>query len=143
VLAIFFVTLAVGLNGAHFASFQVNHIDIAPNHAGVMMGVTNGFANLCGIAAPYAAGVIIRNGTDTIQSWRLIFLIAAAAYFVDNIFYLLFASGKEQPWNKSLDSEDYGTSNDRDPLLQDESTRPGVGVSRRNSPVSRGDYDSN
>jgi len=58
------LTLAVGINGAAWASFQVNHIDIAPNHAAVMMGVTNGFANLCGIAAPYVAGVIINDGVS-------------------------------------------------------------------------------
>jgi len=58
------LTLAVGLNGACYASFQVNHIDLAPNHAAVMMGFTNGFANLCGIAAPYVAGVIIRDGVS-------------------------------------------------------------------------------
>lgn len=45
-----------------FTAFQVNHIDIAPSHAAVMMGITNGFANLCGIAAPYVAGVIINDG---------------------------------------------------------------------------------
>jgi len=49
-----------------FLAFQVNHIDLAPAHAAVMMGFTNGFANLCGIAAPYVAGVIINDGVSTL-----------------------------------------------------------------------------
>ena len=30
----------------------------------------------------------------------MIFLIAAVIYFFDNIFYLIFASGVEQSWNR-------------------------------------------
>jgi hypothetical protein len=90
-------------NICSFAAFQVNHIDIAPNHAAVMMGVTNGFANLCGIGAPYVAGVIINDG-GSLDRWKMIFFISAFIYIFDNIIYLLFASGEEQPWNRNESS---------------------------------------
>ncbi|CAG7835921.1 unnamed protein product [Allacma fusca] len=134
-LALFLLTAAVGLNGAHFSAFQVNHIDIAPNHAGVMMGITNGFANLCGIAAPYTAGVITKDGSS-LESWRLIFLIAAGIYFTDNLFYLMFASGEEQPWNRDPaeknEVDDFVTR----PLLSDTSPGP----QRRISPTTARGY---
>jgi MFS transporter, ACS family, solute carrier family 17 (sodium-dependent inorganic phosphate cotransporter), member 5 len=38
---------------------QVNHIDLAPNFAGVAMGFTNCLANICGFLAPYVVGVMV------------------------------------------------------------------------------------
>jgi len=37
---------------------QVNHVDLSPNYAGTLMGLTNTAANVCGFLAPYVAGVI-------------------------------------------------------------------------------------
>ena len=37
----------------------MNHIDIASNHAGSMMGVTNCVANITGFVAPYVVGLIV------------------------------------------------------------------------------------
>ena len=90
-MAICLLTIAVGLNGAHFSAFQVNHIDIAPNHAGVMMGITNGFANLCGIAAPYTAGAINKHGVILI---KFFYLLSGLANYLKNYFPLL----NSRPW---------------------------------------------
>lgn len=99
------ITLAIGITGAVCASFQVNHIDLSPNHAPVMMGITNGFANLCGIGAPYLAGVILNDNIgSTVSRWRIIFYIAAGIYVIDNIVYVLFASGETQEWDSPNDS---------------------------------------
>jgi hypothetical protein len=38
IVTVTLLTLAVGVYGACYASFQVNHIDISTNHAGVLMG---------------------------------------------------------------------------------------------------------
>jgi len=116
-LTVTLLTFAVGINGAVYAGHHVNHLDTAPNHAGVLMGITNGFANLCGIAAPYVAGVIIKDG-GSLADWRLIFFISAIIYVVDNTFYVIFASGEEQPWNRETSEELKSVlTSDRDPLL--------------------------
>lgn len=39
----------------------INHLDIAPNHAGTLMGITNGISNIFGILAPLAVQFIITN----------------------------------------------------------------------------------
>lgn len=39
----------------------MNHVDISPNWAGILMGITNTFANLTGFAAPYVAGLLIND----------------------------------------------------------------------------------
>ncbi|CAL8124169.1 unnamed protein product [Orchesella dallaii] len=122
-LTVILITLAISINGAAWASFTVNHIDLSPNHAAVMMGITNGFANLCGIGAPYVAGLIINEGSS-ISRWRLIFFIAAIVYFIDNIVYVCLASGETQSWDSDHRDKVF-TSPDRvivcDPaLLEDE-----------------------
>ena len=39
-MAVGLLTAAVGINAAQYLGFQVNHIDLAPNHAGTMMGMS-------------------------------------------------------------------------------------------------------
>lgn len=39
--------------------FRVNHLDIAPQYAGVLMGITNCLATLPGIISPYLVGIIV------------------------------------------------------------------------------------
>lgn len=43
------------------SSLQMVHIDMAPNFAGTLMGITNCFANLISIVAPLAAGAILKD----------------------------------------------------------------------------------
>ena len=38
---------------------QANHMDLAPNYAGTMMGITNTIGNFAGFVAPYITGLII------------------------------------------------------------------------------------
>jgi ACS family sodium-dependent inorganic phosphate cotransporter len=41
--------------------FSVNHLDIAPQHAGVLMGISNTVATLPGIISPLVTGFIVQN----------------------------------------------------------------------------------
>ena len=59
--AVALLTIAVGLNGAVYVGFQVNHIDLSPNYAGIMMGITNCMANIMSIVAPMLVGLIVTN----------------------------------------------------------------------------------
>lgn len=63
-VAVALLTLAVGINSATYLGFQVNHIDLAPNHAGVLMGITNCAANILSIIAPLAVGYIVNESVS-------------------------------------------------------------------------------
>lgn len=41
------------------SSLQINHIDVASNYAGVLMGITNCVANICGFLAPYVVSLVV------------------------------------------------------------------------------------
>lgn len=53
--------MAVGFNSGIFCGFNVNHVDISPNHAGILMGITNGISNIFGIVAPLLVQFLVTN----------------------------------------------------------------------------------
>lgn len=58
-LTVAILTIGVGLNGAIYSGFKVNHLDISPRFAGILMSLTNCLANLAGLLAPIVAGYVI------------------------------------------------------------------------------------
>ena len=44
---------------------QVNHVELSPNYAGTLFGMTNMIANLTGFVTPLAAGAITNNDVST------------------------------------------------------------------------------
>jgi len=59
--AVALLTIAVALNSAIFVGFLANHIDLSPNYAGIMMGITSGIANFMSLFAPMLVGLIVTN----------------------------------------------------------------------------------
>lgn len=59
-LTVSLLTIGVGLNGGIYSGFKVNHLDISPRFAGILMAFTNCLANLAGLLAPIYAGNIIK-----------------------------------------------------------------------------------
>lgn len=74
------------------AGFGVNHMDIAPRHAGTLMGISNTAATLPGIIGVYITGVIL----DATGSWAIVFGTAGCIALAGLVVYLLFASGEKQ-----------------------------------------------
>lgn len=58
-LAVGILIISVGFNVAVFSGHQMNHMDLSPNFAGTLMGITNAAANICGIMAPLICGVLV------------------------------------------------------------------------------------
>jgi hypothetical protein len=44
--------------------FKINHLDLTPRFAGILMSFTNCFANFFGLLAPIVAGNIIEGKVD-------------------------------------------------------------------------------
>lgn len=103
-LAIALLTLTVGINASTYLGFQVNHIDLSPNFAGILMGITNCAANIMSIIAPLIVGFIVTDEKDA-EQWRIIFFIASGFYFVGNLMFILFGQARIQPWNDFQPSE--------------------------------------
>ncbi|XP_028173314.1 putative inorganic phosphate cotransporter isoform X1 [Ostrinia furnacalis] len=98
-LAVVILTITVGLNGAHYVGFMLSHIDLSPNFASTLMGITNGCSAIFSIMAPLSVSAVIQDETLA-SEWRKVFLISIAFYFLGNLFFVLFISGDIQSWNE-------------------------------------------
>ncbi|KAH3780921.1 sialin-like isoform X2 [Dreissena polymorpha] len=90
--------LCLTAGGFTMGGFQVNHIDLSPNFAGVLMGFSNTFGTIPGFLGPEVVGWLTAK-QDTRAQWQIIFYIAAAIYLTGAFVYILFSSSTEQPWN--------------------------------------------
>lgn len=90
-LAIAMMSLGNLFGGAAAGGFGVNHLDIAPRGAGMIMGLSNTAATIPGIVGVYASGLIL----EATGSWALVFQTAAGIYLFGLLFYLLFASSRK------------------------------------------------
>ncbi|XP_050326851.1 putative inorganic phosphate cotransporter [Bactrocera neohumeralis] len=89
------ITFSTHVNFGH----AVNHLDLAPNLAGTLLGIANCGSNMTGIIAPLVVGYVVTEATN-IHQWRIIFFLSAGITFVGNLFFLIFATAKVQHWNE-------------------------------------------
>ena len=103
--AVVFLVLSVGFNGASYSGYQGNHMELSPNYAGTLMGITNMIGNFAGFITPYVAGVLVNNN-QTLAAWRNVFLISSSFYIICNLIFILFGSTKVQKWNTYWEHQD-------------------------------------
>lgn len=48
--------------------FNINHLDLAPNYAGILMGFTNAVASIGGVLAPTVCGIIVQDQVSILLS---------------------------------------------------------------------------
>jgi ACS family sodium-dependent inorganic phosphate cotransporter len=86
--------MAIGsmFGGFVMGGFSVNHLDVAPRHAGTLMGLSNTAGTIPGIIGVFISGLVL----ELTGSWALVFQIAAGVTLVGLTFYLSFASGERQ-----------------------------------------------
>ena len=61
-IAVFLLTIAIGLNAGTFCGYLLNHLDLSPNFSGTLMGITNSLSNVMSILGPLAVGFIVHGG---------------------------------------------------------------------------------
>jgi len=96
-LAVAIILAIMACTVVAYASVLVNQLDLAPLHAGKIMGLTNGVASVAAIAAPLAVGALTYD-RSTRDEWQQVFFLAAAIYAVGAVVFLIFGSGKRQSW---------------------------------------------
>ncbi|BES93148.1 Major Facilitator Superfamily [Nesidiocoris tenuis] len=108
--ALTLLTIGTALNAGAFNGFTCNHVDLAPNFAGILMGTTNGLANIASIVAPRWATFIVSDETNE-ELWQTVFLVSAASFGLGNTVFLIFGSTELQPWNDISANVDTGAQN--------------------------------
>uniref|UniRef100_A0A803TU24 Solute carrier family 17 member 5 n=1 Tax=Anolis carolinensis TaxID=28377 RepID=A0A803TU24_ANOCA len=95
-LAVAFVTISTTLGGFSTSGYSINHLDIAPSYAGILLGITNSFATIPGMVGPLVAKSLTHS--NTVGEWQIVFYIAAAINLFGAFFFALFGSGEVQDW---------------------------------------------
>jgi ACS family sodium-dependent inorganic phosphate cotransporter-like MFS transporter 6/7/8 len=77
--------IAVGASGFAISGFNVNHLDIAPRYASILMGITNSCGTLSGILVSIVSGALTK---DTVSELKLlcsaqIIVIMSFSFFKD------------------------------------------------------------
>ncbi len=100
VMAVSLFSFPIALSGFASAGFAVNHLEIAPAYAGVLMGFTNTLANTSGFLGPVVAGATLDafGCTKTfpqtprcLSGWRMIWAIAGLIYIAASVCWIMFA----------------------------------------------------
>ncbi|KAI3386450.1 hypothetical protein SNEBB_011487 [Seison nebaliae] len=103
--AVAFLTVAVGFSGFAISGYNVNHLDIAPRFASILMGLSNGIGTFAGMLVPICTEQLTKNSTK--GEWSKVFIIAAIIHFCGVIFYGIFASGEKQSWAEPNKGNDF------------------------------------
>lgn len=90
-------TLALGSAGFARGGFSVNHMDIAPAHAGVIMGISNTAGTLSGVIGVSVTGYILSAwGSESKGGWYVSFMLAAALCVIGAMVFVRLAKGRPQ-----------------------------------------------
>ncbi|XP_055836974.1 putative inorganic phosphate cotransporter [Episyrphus balteatus] len=98
-LAIILLMVIMGMKAATCLGFILNHIDLSPNFAGTLMGMTNGVAHISSILAPLTVGFIVSDEKNP-EQWRIIFFLTAGLLFIGNLLFITFGKFETQYWNE-------------------------------------------
>uniref|UniRef100_T1PJJ7 Major Facilitator Superfamily protein n=1 Tax=Musca domestica TaxID=7370 RepID=T1PJJ7_MUSDO len=135
--AIVYLTVATMFHGAVSSGPLASIVDIAPNFAGIVLGISGMIGVLPGFISPYIVGVLTL-GNQTFESWKHVFLICAAMLIGSGVLYVLFAESTLQKWN------DYSSRVDDKELMQltkDDLVKPKVELDKTDVNVTKGEED--
>jgi len=91
--------IAVGGSALSSPVFTVNILDLAPLHAGKLMGLVFVVVNLAAVGAPLSVGALTSDAS-TRTEWRTVFYMSAAIYAVGAVVFVIFGSGNRQSWEE-------------------------------------------
>lgn len=78
-LAVALLTISVGFNSSVYVGYLINHIDLSPNFAGTLMGLTNCASNIMSLLGPLFAGYVV---TDAV------IISFITLFFFNNMFFI-------------------------------------------------------
>ncbi|XP_037044101.1 sialin-like isoform X2 [Bradysia coprophila] len=102
-LVIVLTTASITLLGAQTAGILPSFVELAPNYASILLGISLTICVLPGILSSHIVGVLTNN-QQTSEQWKYVFLLTAGMSILSGLVFVLFSSSEEQSWNKSTKS---------------------------------------
>ncbi|KAL1464945.1 hypothetical protein WDU94_004545 [Cyamophila willieti] len=98
VIAILFLTLSTATTGASAAGQLSIMIDLAPNFASVLQGVSGMLGVVPGFISPLVVAYFTQDD-ESMASWRNVFILSAIVIALPGLLYMFLGTAKIQPWN--------------------------------------------
>uniref|UniRef100_A0A1I8G5L2 G_PROTEIN_RECEP_F1_2 domain-containing protein n=1 Tax=Macrostomum lignano TaxID=282301 RepID=A0A1I8G5L2_9PLAT len=96
IAAVLLLNLGVGASGVTVAGWQVNHLDLAPQFASLLIGISASFGTLGGILSSIVIGAMTQ--PQTLWNWQKPFILTGSVLTGGVVVYSLLGSGELQPW---------------------------------------------
>lgn len=92
--------LSIGLSfcGFQYNGFLVNHLDLAPRYAGILMGIANAIGSTASFFVPFLFDVMSDVAQSVPEHWQTMFLLTSTFYLSSTVFFLVCGSGELQDW---------------------------------------------
>ena len=96
-LAVSLFAVAAGLNTMTVSGCKTGMLDIAPDYAGIVFGVSNTVSNIPGFVGPLIVGSVLTDYSNTTQ-WQTVFWISCSVHILGSLLYLTRGSATLQDW---------------------------------------------
>jgi len=98
-LAVFLFAIAAGCFAVSAAGCKCSMLDIAPDYAGIVFGISNTVGNIPGFIAPTVVGFLLDDYGNRFQ-WQAVFWISGLVQIVGSLLFLWKGSDQIQTWAK-------------------------------------------
>ncbi|KAL8617685.1 hypothetical protein ACOMHN_064939 [Nucella lapillus] len=102
--AVVLLVLALSFQNLTSVAFRINHLDIAPRFAGVLMGLSLTVAMAFSLTGPPVTAAIVTQGKQ--EEWLALFAIVACLNIIGALVFFFLASGDVQPWALPPEQDD-------------------------------------
>ncbi|GBN74031.1 Sialin [Araneus ventricosus] len=101
---IFFI-FSIAIGGFAYNGQNLTLLDMSPEYAGTLLGITNTIANLTGFITPLVVGALTE-GKNTLHQWRIAFGITASLLAFASFVFIFFSTSDKQDWADQEPSSD-------------------------------------
>lgn len=106
------LAVAGGFHGMGHSGFMAAFVDLAPDFAGTLLGISNVIASIPGIAIPAMLGELLKD-QNPLEAWALFYYIGSAIGIITALEFILLGSAELQSWGVDTKFKivvKYGTS---------------------------------
>ncbi|CAL4111847.1 unnamed protein product [Meganyctiphanes norvegica] len=129
-LVVSLLALGTFCMGATNAGYASNDLDLAPNFAGTLFGLTNSFGFGFAMLAPVVVGALTPDQTP--EQWQAAFLSTSGLLILCVTVYLIFADTEIKPWNfaSPKEAQDEKEEEERQEFIQKHSHGSAVSLQK-------------
>ncbi|XP_077519278.1 sialin-like isoform X2 [Amblyomma americanum] len=115
------LAVAGGFHGMGHSGFMAAFVDLAPDFAGTLLGISNVAASIPGFAIPAVLGELLKEQSP-LEAWALFFYIGSAIGILTGLEFILLGSADIQSWGVDTTFKvvaKYGAAQDIQPAVEE------------------------